>query len=174
MRHIWTAIALAFIGVMAARAWLATPAPPVFEELAGLARTVDGDTIRVGDRRVRIGAIDACEIGQTGLIAGQRWDCGSAGRDAMARMIEGRAVSCRVFDIDQYDRLVAQCFAENRDIGLAMVTAGHAFVVTRWLPRAHPLDLDQYRLAESAARERNAGLWGAEIREPSEHRAGSS
>lgn len=171
MRNLLMFAAVGFILLMAARGWLNPPQREDFSEISGVATTVDGDTIRIDGQRIRIGAIDACEIGQIGLMAGEPWDCGASGRSQMAGMVEGRSVACRVFDIDRYERPVAQCFADEKDIGLAMVESGQAFVVTHWLPRSHPIDLDQYRQIEGQAREMNRGIWSAELDDPAQFRS---
>lgn len=170
MRRHLMLIALAIIGLMAARAWLAPTSAPDFPTIAAVAQVVDGDTIRLDGQRVRIGAIDACEIGQYGLVAGESWNCGASSRQAMLELVEGRHVNCRVFDTDRYERSVAQCEVANRDIGLAMVEAGQAWFVTRWLPREHPFDIDLYRQTEDQARAAAVGIWSAEVEAPAQHR----
>jgi endonuclease YncB( thermonuclease family) len=163
-------IALAIIGLMAARAWLTPTSAPNFPTITAVEEVIDGDTIRLDGHRVRIGAIDACEIGQFGLIAGKSWNCGASARRTMLELADGKPASCRVFDTDQYQRSVAQCEIGGRDIGLAMVEAGQAWFVTRWLPRDHPIDIDLYRQTEDRARAASAGIWSAEIEAPFQHR----
>ncbi|PTE06638.1 nuclease [Mesorhizobium helmanticense] len=133
---------------------------------SGTARVIDGDTISVRQQRIRIAAIDACELGQTGFRNGKVWQCGIEGRAFLRRMIDGEHISCRIIDRDQYRRLVGHCFYRETDVGLAMVRAGLAESMLRYLPSSHPINLVEYGEAENSARDRRLGLWSAEIESP--------
>lgn len=94
---------------------------------------VDGDTLRCRDAfpevngRVRLARIDAPERGETGY---------REAANALARMIEGQEVRCRIVDADprkggfqardRFKRPVARCSAGGRDLGAAMMRAGLA------------------------------------------------
>lgn len=41
--------------------------------ISGMARVIDGDTISIRQTRIRIAAIDACEIDQMGERDGREW-----------------------------------------------------------------------------------------------------
>ncbi|TIT77908.1 MAG: thermonuclease family protein [Mesorhizobium sp.] len=92
---------------------------------SGRARVIDGDTISIRQQRIRIAAIDACELDQTGLKDGQTWRCGVIARSYLRKMIDGQHVRCDIIDQDRYRRLVGQCFIGDADVGLAMVNAGN-------------------------------------------------
>ncbi len=82
------------------------------------AAAVDGDTITAGGQAVRLWGIDAPEIQTT---EGRR----AAGH--LAKLIEGAELTCRIKDIDPYDRIVAQCYGpQGLDLACLMVEAGHA------------------------------------------------
>jgi len=82
------------------------------------AAAVDGDTITAGGTAVRLWGVDAPEIETT---AGRR----AAGH--MRQMLQGAELTCRIKDVDDYDRIVAQCFnAQGKDLACLMVQAGHA------------------------------------------------
>ncbi|WP_312406574.1 thermonuclease family protein [Rhizobium sp.] len=138
----------------------------VSSEIAGQARVIDGDTFSIRKTRIRIAAIDACERDQTGVKRGQIWPCGIEARRSLAKMIDGRHVRCVQIDTDQYRRLVGQCFIEGDDIGLRMVKLGQAVLLLRYLPATHPLDLNEYRLAEAEARRLRHGIWAARVEPP--------
>jgi len=79
---------------------------------------IDGDTITAGGQAVRLWGIDAPEIDRR---AGQQ----AAGH--LRHLIQGAELTCRIKDIDAYDRIVAQCFnAQGQDLACLMVEAGHA------------------------------------------------
>ena len=143
------------------------------ESRVGRARVIDGDTIAIGGQRIRIAAIDACERDQTGLREGRAWPCGRIARDRLDSMIGGQPVTCAIIDRDRFGRLVGQCFAGSLDLGLAMVRAGMAETMFRYLPDGHGIGLRAYELAEWRASQRRLGIWSAEIETPQRHRSGS-
>ncbi|TIS62310.1 thermonuclease family protein [Mesorhizobium sp.] len=134
---------------------------------SGQARVIDGDTISIRQQRIRIAAIDACELDQTGLKDGQTWRCGVIARSYLRKMIDGQHVRCDIIDQDRYRRLVGrQCFIGDIDVGLAMVNAGLAEAMLRYLPSSHPISLVEYGVAENRARGNGLGIWSAEIESP--------
>lgn len=143
------------------------------ESRSGSARVIDGDTIAISGQRIRIAAIDACERDQTGFREGRAWPCGRIARDRLRGMVGGRPVTCAIIDRDRFGRLVGQCFAGSLDLGLAMVRAGMAETLFRYLPDGHGIGLRDYELAEWRARQRRVGIWSAEIETPQRHRSGS-
>lgn len=143
-------------------------------DYSGRARVIDGDTISIRNQRIRIAAIDACERDQTGLKDGKLWRCGVAARSYLGKMIDGQHVRCDIIDKDQYRRLVGQCFIGDVDIGLAMVNAGLAEAMLRYLPATHSISEVEYGQAENRARDRGFGMWSAEIESPHEYRRSKS
>ena len=67
-----------------ARLW---PAPvPLDQAFTGVARVIDGDTIHVGETRVRLEGIDAPESNQTCKRAtGEEWACGAEATEVYGR-----------------------------------------------------------------------------------------
>jgi endonuclease YncB( thermonuclease family) len=83
-------------------------------------RVVDGDTfwIDAAEVRIRVWGLDAPEWDRPG---------GSAATAELSRLIAGQTLSCRQRDIDQYGRIVGQCFLpDGRDITAAMIASGTA------------------------------------------------
>jgi len=99
---------------------------------------VDGDTIRCGDRRVRLARIDAPEL--AGHCARNRHCApgdGEASKKALQRMIGSQKVICQPVPAspkgrsvyDRWGRTVARCRVNGRDISRAMIAGGWAI---RW------------------------------------------
>jgi endonuclease YncB( thermonuclease family) len=83
-----------------------TPATRV----AGPARVIDGDTLAIGKRPIRILGIDAPERGQTCHdAAGQTWHCSADARLGLAARVARQQVSCHVAGQDLYGRDLASC-----------------------------------------------------------------
>ena len=75
--------------------------------VTGKPRVVDGDTLEIGDRRIRLHGIDAPEAKQTCLENGKRWRCGTNATSALSQMIGRHLVVCQQRDMDRYKRIVA-------------------------------------------------------------------
>ena len=125
-------IALGFLSLMPAHN-TAARATSVGGELAGLARVIDGDTIEIDGRHVRLEGIDAPEAGQT---CGRRligsWSCGTAAADRLAKLVAKRRVSCESRGTDKYDRMLGICFVDGRDINAEMVREGLAWAFVKY------------------------------------------
>ncbi len=158
------------IGAAAGQAfkeWLAsvTSSPPQSGEIiAGRARVIDGDSIEIGSRRIRLFGIDAPE-GQQDCrdAAGRDYACGSEARRALSDAIGGREVSCAATGATTFDRAVALCRVDGRDLSDAMVRSGHALEL-----RQH--SRGQYTAAEREARDSRRGLWAGSFERPAQWR----
>ncbi|MCY3754817.1 MAG: thermonuclease family protein [Alphaproteobacteria bacterium] len=126
--------------------------------ISGEARVIDGDTLAVAGRRIRLHGIDAPETRQTCLRHGRRWACGKAATRAMRRLVGRDPVRCEVRARDRYGRSVAACFAAGRDLQRELVRQGLALAYRRYSVRYVP--------DEDAARRERAGLWSGEFTEP--------
>ena len=136
-------------------------------ELSGTARVVDGDTLQIGDTRIRLHGIDAPEAAQTCVsAAGATFACGTAATGALTRLIGDAAVSCAALDLDRYGRTVARCTVGGRDLGRDMVASGFATAY-----RAYSM---VYLPAEEDARRAGRGLWSAQMQDPAEYRAAAA
>ena len=133
-----------------ARAW---PQPsPINQDFAGLARVVDGDTINVGDTRVRLEGIDAPESAQMCKRAnGSDWRCGTEATRAMRAMVEDRVVTCRNHGTDIYGRTIATCFVGGVDVDRQMVVLGLAWAYVKYSR--------VYVAEEAVARVGRVGIW---------------
>lgn len=157
---------LAATGVVALLA-VSLACPASAAEFAGLAHVIDGDTLTVAGLTVRLEAIDAPETDQVCLDAtARRWTCGLAARAALARLVEGRPVTCRGTSQDRYGRTLAHCSFGAQDLQGWMVRSGHAVSFKRY---AHDYDAD-----EDAARLARAGLWAGAFVAPWDWRARNS
>jgi endonuclease YncB( thermonuclease family) len=128
------------------------------ERLTGAVRVIDGDTIELEGRRIRLAGIDAPELDQTCERGGQLYRCGETARDAL-RHLAGPDLACRVSGHDRYRRDLATCEAGGRDVGRVLVLRGLAVAYGRYEPE------------EQAARRRAVGIWAGHFERPSEWRS---
>jgi endonuclease YncB( thermonuclease family) len=127
--------------------------------LEGRARVTDGDTIRIGDARIRLKGIDAPEMEQICTRAGRTYPCGETARRALIDIVGGENVQCRSSGRDRYKRILARCTVKGDDIGTRMVEEGWAVSYGR-----------DYALQETRAQSRGVGLWAGEFERPREWR----
>ncbi len=145
------------------------PAADTFETrptISGAAVALDGDTILVAGKRVRLWGIDAPEM--------KDWPLGAHARAALDRLLRsGDGVNCAVIDRDKYKRPVAQCvtrlaffFGDTRDrvdLAAAMVGSGRAVVYRRYTAKANNAWLERlaerYDTLEARAVKARHGIW---------------
>jgi endonuclease YncB( thermonuclease family) len=167
-------IALIIIAIVAAigsgvHEWHSRPPakPPsrTGETFTGRPRVVDGDSLELAGHRVRLFGIDAPESMQDCRDAhGRFYACGRAARDALVQAIGNQRVSCAPVG-ESYNRDVAVCTANGRDLSEAMVRSGHALEL-----RQH--SRGRYADAEREARNARRGLWAGDFERPSQWRQG--
>ena len=134
----------------------------VHAELSGRASVIDGDSIEVAGREIRLHGIDAPEFMQTCLAGGKSWHCGRRAARALARRISGRKVVCTQKDRDRYGRIVAWCRLGGEDLNAWLVAEGWALAYRRH-SRAY---VDE----EAAAKAARRGIWRGEFAPPWEWR----
>lgn len=119
--------------------------PLAAQTLSGIPRVIDGDTIVLGERRLRFHGIDAAE---------QNTRAGQAAQKALSEMIGGHSVSCEGHGRDHYNRLIATCYVGTQNLNAALVLAGYA--------RAYRYYSTDFIAGEEIARRAKRGLWRAE------------
>lgn len=117
---------------------------PIVER--GHAHVIDGDTLVLSGRRVRLKAMDAPELVQTCIPHEHKSypsgstssppdaACGIAARDELQRLVDlaGGVIECRGKNEDRYGRLVAYCSSNGHDLGAALVRQGFALAYPQY------------------------------------------
>jgi micrococcal nuclease len=168
MRRLGTIIALLLIASVVARPFVHSSAAeaglPGFH--ATIAYAVDGDTLRVrepsGDLEyVRLVGIDTPEDVKPGYPS----ECGSrAAAASMDRLApEGTEVTLRYDSVadheDRFGRILAHAFVEGRQLELAQLRRGWAYVYRYDDQRFD--GLPRFEAAQTAARREGRGVWGS-------------
>jgi endonuclease YncB( thermonuclease family) len=120
-------------------------------------RVIDGDTLRLDGREVRLAGIDAPEHGQRCERLGKAWRCGEEAAAALRRLVGAGPVRCEGRRNDKYGRLLARC-ATHEDLGARLVGDGLAVAY------------GDYEVEEAAARAARRGIWGGTFEPPAEFR----
>jgi endonuclease YncB( thermonuclease family) len=124
----------------------------------GRATVNDGDTLTLGQERIRLRGIDAPEYTQTCRSNAADYACGRLARQALVDLIGGRAVSCTGWRRDRYRRLLGDCRAGDVDLNRALVAAGWAVAY------------GGYEAEEEKARAARAGIWAGSYDRPQDWR----
>jgi len=128
-------------------------------------RIVDGDTLRLGDRMLRLYGVEAPQRGQFCTDAqGRLYDCGTAAAAELARLVGERPLDCRIYGRDRFGRALGACRAGEVDLNAAMITAGWALADGGAMPALAPM--------EAAARHAQRGLWAGGFEPPVHWRRG--
>ena len=134
------------------------------EPFSGHARVLDGDSLEVAGHSVRLHGIDAPERYQECRDGrGDSYPCGRAAAQALRDAIAARTVACTPFDHDRYERDVARCSVDGRDLSETQMRAGHALELSQY-------SRGRYAAAEREARAAKRGVWAGTFEMPAEWR----
>lgn len=132
-------------------------------EIAGRATVVDGDTLAVNQKRVRLWGIDAPESAQQCADSrGRSWPCGRRAANALDGHLQGRTVRCVQRDVDRYGRSVAECFVQGESVNAWMVRSGWAVAYREYATA--------YVGAEQQAKAGKRNLWQGAFQMPADYR----
>ncbi len=124
----------------------------------GKAKIVDGDTIHIGNYKIRLHAIDAPETNQRCSKNGVKWSCGLQSTNFLKKLIGNDQIQCDTNGRDRYNRYIGVCYKNNIDLNSEMVINGWAIAY-----RYYSLD---YIKEEKIAKSKKSGIWIGEFEEP--------
>ena len=150
------------VWVLAGALW-ALASSAVLADVSGIARILDGDTIAIGDQKIRLFGMDAPESDQTCLTEhGHTWRCGQWVTQELRSMLHGQSVSCTDRGDGGYGRMLGDCRYSAGNLSVIMVSRGYAWVDPRF---------DQGLIAfEAEAAAATRGLWAMSSLRPWDHR----
>lgn len=126
--------------------------------ISGHAEVIDGDSLSVGGNTVRLFGVDAPELEQICMRAGERLRCGELAAGAVRDLIAGRQVGCEPMGYTRVGVAVARCRVVDDDLGRRLVQQGWALAFRR--------HSDAYALAQESAARSRAGLWAMSFASP--------
>ena len=118
----------------------------------------DGDTIRIGDERIRFSGIDAPEIKQTCIYQEIEFKCGEFSKNLLIEKISNQEVSCIRENTDQYGRTLAECFVGKESLSSYLVREGYAFAYRKYS--------DKFIPDEEYAHSKGNGMWSMDFMFP--------
>ena len=111
---------------------------------------IDGDTIRVSRRTIRLSGLDAPELDQVAKHEHGYWyKQGQRIKSELIRMIGGKHVEVQVEGTDKYGRVLGTVLYEDKDVGEWLVRKGYAIAAYG----------EQYKHVEAEARRARRGMW---------------
>lgn len=131
---------------------------PSEEALTGVARAIDGDSVVLNGREMRLKGIDAPEFRQTCTVSGQDIACGRQAGQALARWFTRGLATCTGHETDRYGRLLVTCRVNGVDIGADLVRNGIA------------VDFGGYAQEEREAAREFRGIWAGTFERPEAYR----
>ena len=118
----------------------------------------DGDTIRIGDERIRFSGIDAPEIKQTCIYQEIEFKCGEFSKNLLIEKISNQELSCIRESTDQYGRTLAECFVGKESLSSYLVREGYAFAYRKYS--------DKFIPDEEYAQSKGNGMWSMDFMFP--------
>ena len=119
---------------------------------------VDGDTIKLGDVKIRFNGIDAPEINQTCVASEGKVACGKISKDILLTKVTNNKISCTDEGKDFYGRVLGECFVNGESLSSYLVREGFAFAYRKYS--------DKYILDEEYAKSNKLGMWSMKFEYP--------
>ena len=146
----------------------------IAEEISGVPKIIDGDTIHINDNKFRLEGIDAPEMRQQckkeslkissiiGFTFYKDYSCGEVSKEELISKINGSEIKCIFTTKDRYKRYIATCFKGKINLNQWMVRNGFAIAYRRYSKKYVP--------DEVFAKENKLGLWQGKFMEPEKWR----
>ena len=124
---------------------------------------IDGDTIRLGDVKIRFSGIDAPEINQSCVAIEGKVACGKISRDLLIEKVTNNKISCTDEGKDFYGRVLGECFVNGESLSSYLVREGFAFAYRKYS--------NKYIEDEEYAKFNKLGMWSMEFEYPWDYRS---
>ena len=146
----------------------------IAEEISGIPKVVDGDTVHIDNYKFRLEGIDAPEMRQQckreslkissiiGFTFYKDYSCGKVSKEKLISKIHGSKIKCIFTTKDKYKRYIATCYKEKINLNQWMVRNGYAIAYRRYSKKYVP--------DEDFAKENKLGLWQGKFMSPEKWR----
>ena len=133
------------------------------DEITGVPKIIDGDTIHIDGNKIRLEGIDAPEIRQQckkkklkissiiGYTFYKNYNCGEISKENLEAKVDGSKIKCISSGKDRYKRYLAKCFKNRTNLNRWMVRNGYAVAYRRYS--------NEYVSDEDFAKKNKLGLW---------------
>jgi len=140
-------------------------------KISGFAKVVDGDTIMLGNKKIRLYGIDAPEKKQkckktyltiSFMSFTKDYMCGEVSTQKLIKKINKQKLNCNILDVDRYKRLIGECFKRNINLNSWMVSNGYAVAYRKYSKK--------YVSDEINAKNNKLGIWQGKFEMPWDYR----
>ena len=140
-------------------------------KISGFAKVVDGDTIKINSRKIRLYGIDAPEKKQkckktyltiSFMSFTKDYMCGEVSTQKLIKKINKQKLNCNILDVDRYKRLIGECFKRNINLNSWMVSNGYAVAYRKYSKK--------YVTDEINAKNNKLGIWQGKFEMPWDYR----
>ena len=139
--------------------------------ISGIAKVIDGDTIKIKKNKIRLFGIDAPEKKQQCqkpwlsiffLSLSKNYKCGKISTNKLKIKIDNKFIMCKSSNKDRYNRFIAECFKDKTNINRWMVSNGYAVAYRKYSKK--------FVSQENLAKKEKLGLWSGTFEMPWEWR----
>ena len=125
-------------------------------------KVIDGDSLIVEGKEIRLSGIDAPEYKQTCFNAqNKEYACGKLAIRALQKLV-GTDIKCSFVVKDKYKRYVSVCYSRGINLNKKMVEDGWAVAYKRYTK--------EYDAAEKLAQKKKKGIWQGRFLKPELYR----
>ncbi|WP_440676951.1 thermonuclease family protein [Candidatus Pelagibacter sp. HIMB1587] len=141
------------------------------KKISGFAKVVDGDTIKINSKKIRLYGIDAPEKKQkckktyltiSFMSFTKDYMCGEVSTQKLIKKINKQKLNCNILDVDRYKRLIGECFKRNINLNSWMVSNGYAVAYRKYSKK--------YVTDEINAKNNKLGIWQGKFEMPWDYR----
>lgn len=135
------------------------------KSIKGIAKIVDGDTVRINKNRIRLVGIDAPESKQKCFDKNNRkYFCGQMSTNFLKRIADKKQIECFYKKKDFYNRYLGNCYLGNKFLNLEMVRNGMAVIYD------YKNTDQEFIKAKKSAEEQRLGIWQGAFELPKNYR----
>ncbi len=137
------------------------------KEIRGYAKIIDGDTIKINSKKIRLYGIDAPEKKQTckksylkigNFFFNKNYLCGHVSTNMLTKKINNQIIKCKIKDVDRYNRFIGECYKRNENLNSWLVSHGYAVAYRKYSKK--------YISDEINAKNNKLGIWQGKFEMP--------
>ena len=137
------------------------------KEISGNAQIIDGDTIKINSKKIRLHGIDAPELKQMCkkpyltiifFTFTKDYPCGKISTQKLQKKINNKVITCKILDVDRYKRFIGECYKRNLNLNSWLVSNGYAVAYRKYSKK--------YISNEINAKNEKKGLWQGKFEMP--------
>ena len=138
---------------------------PSANKIIGKAYIIDGDSIKIGKKEIRLIGIDAPEYKQKCFNAQkQKYRCGIKSKKFLISLTKNQKVTCFYDQKDIYNRFLSECFSQNNSLNKKLIENGMAIIYNKASASQEIKNL------ELEAKDKKLGIWQGAFQIPQEYR----